>query len=496
MGEMMDHILKEISIYIKARYPIIYLVTSEENRAEKLLEKAGQLNKKLCFFWTVTNGYYNTSKFGKDKNPLNALNTIMDYTEPGLFILKDFHPYLEEPEIIRKLRDIVANLKKSYKTLFIISPVLVLPPGLEKDITPIDIPLPSTEDIKQILLQLINPLKQAKKISVKLEDDLVEKVVNASRGLTEGEVENLYAKLIVSNRTFDEKDLPDVVAEKKKLIRKSGLLEYYDFSEHIDMVGGLDKLKKWLNQRGMAFTQKARDFGLPEPKGMLLLGVQGCGKSLAAKATSTLWNLPLLKLDVGKIFDAYLGSSEKNIREAIRIAEALSPNILWLDEIDKAFSSMGSQQSGDFGVSARVFGTFLTWMQEKTYPVFVLATANNIENLPPELLRKGRFDEIFFIDLPTKEEREAIFKIHFQKRNRNPDIFDIQSFTEKTEGFTGAEIEQLIISGLYRAFAEDREIEDKDIFSEIEETVPLSVTFKEHIASLRNWAEKRARSTI
>ncbi|MFC1840244.1 AAA family ATPase [Thermodesulfobacteriota bacterium] len=492
----MDDILKEISIYIKARYPIIYLVTSEESRAEKLLEKAGELSKKPCFFWSATGGYYNTNKFGKDTSPLNALNTIMDYAEPGLFILKDFHPYLEEPINVRKIRDIVANLKKSYKTLFIISPLLVLPPGLEKDITPVDIPMPSTKEIKQVLLQLINPLKQAKKISVKLDDDLVEKVVNASRGLTEGELENLYAKLIVSNRAFDERDLPLVVAEKKKLIRKSGLLEYYDFSESIDTVGGLDKLKGWLNQRGMAFSQKAREFGLPEPKGMLLLGVQGCGKSLAAKATATLWNLPLLKLDVGKIFDSYLGSSEKNIREAIKIAEALSPNILWLDEIDKAFSGMGSQHSGDGGVSARVFGTFLTWMQEKTYPVFVLATANNIENLPPELLRKGRFDEIFFVDLPIKEEREDIFKIHFKKRKRNPDNFDIPGFVEKAEGFTGAEIEQLIISGLYLAFAEDREIEDKDIFREIEETVPLSITYKERIDALRSWAEKRARATI
>ena len=491
----MDDLLKEISIYIKARYPIVYLVTSEETRVEKLFEKVSEYNKKQCYFWSATNGYYNTNKFGKDNAPLNALNTIMDYAEPGLFILKDFHHYLEEPLVIRKLRDIVANLKKSYKTLFIISPVLVLPPGLEKDITPIDIPLPSADEIKQILLRLITPLKEAKKISVNLEDELVEKVVNASRGLTEGELENLYAKLIVSNRSFDEGDLPIVVAEKKKLIRKSGLLEYYDFSEGIDSVGGLDKLKTWLIQRGMAFTQKARDFGLPEPKGMLLLGVQGCGKSLAAKATSSLWRLPLLKLDMGKIFDAYLGSSEKNIREAIKIAEALSPNILWLDEIDKAFSGMGSKQSGDFGVSARVLGTFLTWMQEKTSPVFVLATANNIENLPPELLRKGRFDEIFFVDLPMDDERQNIFRIHFNKRNRNPDMFNITDLVKKTKGFTGAEIEQLIISGLYRAFAEDREIEDKDIYNEINETVPLAVTYKEKIIALRAWAEKRARAT-
>ncbi len=491
----MDDLLKEISIYIKARYPIVYLVTSEENRAEKLLEKAGEYSKKQCYFWSATDGYYNTNKFGKNTAPLNALNTIMDYAEPGLFILKDFHHFLEEPLIIRKLRDIVSNLKKSYKTLFIISPVLVLPPGLEKDITPVDVPLPSTKEIKQILLRLITPFKESKKIAVNLEEDLLEKVVNASRGLTEGELENLYARLIVSNRSFDEKDLPAVVAEKKKLIRKSGLLEYYDFSESIESVGGLDKLKNWLKQRGMAFTQKARDFGLPEPKGMLLLGVQGCGKSLAAKATSSLWRLPLLKLDMGKIFDAYLGSSEKNIREAIKIAEALSPNILWLDEIDKAFSGMGSKQSGDFGVSARVLGTFLTWMQEKTAPVFVLATANNIENLPPELLRKGRFDEIFFVDLPTEDERRNIFKIHFNKRARNPDNFDIPGLVEKTEGFTGAEIEQLIISGLYRAFAEDREIEDRDIYSEIEETVPLSVTYRERIVALRTWAENRARAT-
>ncbi len=490
----MEKLLKEISIYIKARYPIVYLVTSEENRAEKLLEKAGNINKKPCYLWSATGGYYNTNKFGSDTDPLKALNTIMDYTEPGLFILKDFHHYLEEPLIIRKLRDIVVNLKKSFKTLFIIAPVLTLPAGLEKDITPVDIPLPSVKEIKQILLRLVTPLKDSKKIKVNLDDELMEKVVNASRGLTEGELENLYAGLIVSSRSFDEKDLPVIVSEKKKLIRKSGLLEYYDFSESIDSVGGLDKLKDWLKQRGMAFTQKARDFGLPEPKGMLLLGVQGCGKSLAAKAASSLWRLPLLKLDMGKIFDAYLGSSEKNIREAIKTAEALSPNILWLDEIDKAFSGMGSKQSGDFGVSARVLGTFLTWMQEKTAPVFVLATANNIENLPPELLRKGRFDEIFFIDLPTDDERENIFKIHFNKRNRLPDNFDIPGLVNKTDGYTGAEIEQLVISGLYRAFSKDREIEDMDIYDEIEDTVPLSITYKERITAIRTWAEKRARA--
>ncbi len=489
----MKKLIEELTLYIKSRYPIIYMVTSEENRAARLVTKVSETAGKDCFFWSATEGFYTTSKFGRDTTPAKALDTILGYTEPGLFVLKDFHPYLEDAYIIRKLRDVVAHLKKSFKTVFIISPSLVLPPGLEKGITPVDLPLPSVEELKQILDQIIAPLKNANKITANLDDQLIERIVNASRGLTESEVKNLYAKLVVDDKAFDEKDLPIVVAEKKTLIRKSGLLEYYDFSESMASVGGLDKLKVWLNQRGMAFSGKARDFGLPEPKGVMLLGVQGCGKSLAAKATASLWNLPLLKLDVGKIFDAYLGSSERNIRDAIMVAEATSPNILWVDEIDKAFSGMGSQNSGDFGVSARVFGTFLTWMQEKTAPVFVLSTANNIENLPPELLRKGRFDEIFFIDIPDIEERKNIFIIHINKRNRDPKAFNIDLFSEKTEGFTGAEIEQLIISGLYRAFADNRELKDEDVLQEIKETVPLSVTYQERISALRNWAKKRAR---
>ena len=490
----MKAILEDLCLYIKSRYPIIYLVTSEENRADQLVVRASESTRKDCFFWSLTEGFYNTDKFGTVTEPYKALDTILRYTEPGIFVLKDFHPFLDDPLIVRKLRDIVTNLKKSYKTLMMISPVLVLPPGLEKNITPIDIPLPSSEELQQVLMNIIAPLKRANKITATLEPQLIEKVTNASLGLTESEAENLYAKLVVRDRSFDASDLPFVVSEKKKLIRKSGLLEYYDFSESIDSVGGLDKLKTWLKQRGLAFSQQARDFGLPAPKGVLLLGVQGCGKSLAAKATATLWNLPLLKLDVGQIFDSYIGSSEHNMREAIKMAEVLSPNILWLDEIDKAFAGVGARHTADSGTSARVFGTFLTWMQEKTVPVFVIATANNIDSLPPELLRKGRFDEIFFIDLPVASERQSIFTVQLRKRGRRPEQFDIPRFCERTEGFTGAEIEQLIIAGLYRAFAENRELQNADILFEINETVPLSVTYQEHIEALRAWATPRARS--
>lgn len=489
----MQELVDELNLYIRSRYPIIYLVTAEENRAERVIEQAAQRSDKPCYFWTTTEGFYNTARFGDSSDPYEALQKILKYSEPGIFILKDFHPYMEDKKIIRKLRDLLFHLKTSYKTLFIIAPVLQLPPGLEMGITPIDIPLPTPEELKKILFDVINPLKELDKIKTDLDDQLLEKVINASRGLSEIEAQNLYAKLIVSNKSFDEKDLPFIVAEKKKIIRKSGLLEYYGFIENMGAVGGLSKLKTWLRQRGMAFTQKARDFGLPEPKGVLLLGVQGCGKSLAAKATATLWNLPLLKLDVGKIFDSYIGSSEKNMREAIKVAESLSPNILWLDEIEKGFSGMGSGHSSDSGTSTRVFGTFLTWMQEKTAPVFIIATANNIENLPPELLRKGRFDEIFFIDLPREDERKIILEIHLKKRNRDPEQFNIPLLVEKTAGFSGAELEQLIISSLYNAFAADRDLLDNDIIAEIEETVPLSITYKEHIDSLREWASTRAR---
>lgn len=490
----MNTFVEELDLYIRSRYPIIYLVTAEENRAERIITKAAEQTRKPCYFWTITEGFYNTSRFGDSTDPYVALQNILNHNEPAIFILKDFHPYMEDKKVIRKLRDILFHLKKSYKTIFIVAPVLELPPGLEMGITPVDIPLPTPEELKKILLEIITPLQDMGKIKADLSEQLMEKVINASRGLTEIEAQNLYAKLIISNKAFDENDLPFVVSEKKKIIRKSGILDYYGFVENMGAVGGLEKLKKWIQQRGMAFTQKARDFGLPEPKGLLLLGVQGCGKSLAAKATATLWNLPLLKLDVGKIFDSYIGSSEKNMRDAIRVAESLAPNILWLDEIEKAFSGMGSGHNADSGTSTRVFGTFLTWMQEKKSPVFVIATANNIENLPPELLRKGRFDEIFFIDLPREDERDIILRIHLQKRNRDPEQFNLPLLVDKTKGFSGAELEQLIISSLYNAFAVGRDLTEDDIVAEIEETVPLSTTYREYIDSLRQWASTRARA--
>ena len=317
--------------------------------------------------------------------------------------------------------------------------------------------------------------------------------MQAALGLTLGEAENVFAKIIVKDGRLSGDDVNEVFAEKQQIIRKSGLLEYYATDETFSNVGGLAALKDWLQKRTIAFTDEARAFGLPAPKGILMLGVQGCGKSLCAKAVSCLWQLPLLRFDIGRMFGSLVGSSEENVRRAIAVAESVAPAILWVDEIDKAFA--GAQGSGisDGGTTARVFGTFLTWLSEKTAPVFVVATANDISQLPPELLRKGRLDEIFFVDLPTKEERKEIFNIHLGKRGRDPQPFDLDSLVACSENFGGAEIEQAVISALYDAFYARHELATQHILEALLQTVPLARTMDEQIGRLRSWAVGRAR---
>jgi len=317
--------------------------------------------------------------------------------------------------------------------------------------------------------------------------------VNAALGLTRFEAENAFARVIVTDKKLDINDIDAILEEKKQAIRKSRLLEYYESKEQFNNVGGLDCLKDWLSKRGVAFTQKAQEFGLPQPKGILLIGVQGCGKSLTAKAVASLWKLPLLRLDIGTVFSGIVGSSEENMRRAIKTAETLAPIILWIDEIEKGLSGVQSSTFSDAGTSARVFSTFITWLQEKTAPVFVIATANNIQLLPPELLRKGRFDEIFFVDLPSLQERKEIFHIHLKKRKRESEKFDLELLPRESEGFSGAEIEQVIISSMYDAFLENRDINTSDILKNIKQSVPLSITMKENIEETRNWARYRTR---
>jgi SpoVK/Ycf46/Vps4 family AAA+-type ATPase len=340
----------------------------------------------------------------------------------------------------------------------------------------------------------VEEVRELKQVKIELNGEGRDKLLQAALGLTLGEAENVFAKIIVKEQRLSGDDLAEVFAEKQQIIRKSGLLEYYAANEDFGSVGGLAILKDWLNKRVVAFTAQAQAFGLPPPKGILLLGVQGCGKSLCAKAISRLWQLPLLRFDMGRMFGSLVGSSEENVRRAIAVAESIAPAILWVDEIDKAF--VGSQSSGvtDGGTTARVFGTFLTWLSEKSAPVFVVATANDVSQLPPELLRKGRLDEIFYVDLPSEEERTEIFRIHLAKRGRKPEEFDLDALVAASPEFSGAEIEEAIISALYDAFYEKGELNTSYVVAALAQTVPLAKTMVEKVTAQRDWANGRARN--
>ncbi len=483
---------RELETFIRARYPIIYIVSWEEKRVEDALRTIARERGKKLHVWTNTMGFSTTS--GQPDNttidPLAALNYIIHSPDQAIFLLKDFHTFIGEFRVTRRLRDLAPILKNSYKNLMIVSPILKLPPELEKEITVVDYGLPTIEELGEMLDNLIRQVSDRPNVNTNLTDLEREQILKAAQGLTAMEAENVFAKSLVEKLAFD---VDVILSEKEQIVRKSGILEYYPSNEGLKDVGGLDLLKEWMEKRTASFTDKAREFGLPEPRGILLLGVQGCGKSLTAKSIGAQWKLPLLRLDIGKIFAGLVGASEENMRKAIRVAESVAPAILWLDELEKGLSGTQSSGSSDGGTTARVFSTFLTWLQEKTVPVFVVATANQVEMLPPELLRKGRFDEIFFIDLPARQERADIFAIHLRKRKRDPAKYDLEALAEATPGFSGAEIEQLVVEALYDAFDAGRDLETEDILKAATATVPLSMTMREKIAYLREWADTRAR---
>ena len=494
----------ELETLIRARYPILYLVTSEELRVQEVIAEIAKKRQKKVFEWSCSTGIVpagtsiqsQKNRNAATKDPLAALDQVIEQVEPALFVFKDFHPFLTRNNfgVIRKLKEIALHLKNSFKTILLISPVLEIPVELEKEITVLNFPLPTRDDLDILLDGIIAEVQQLKQVKVDLTDDGRERLLQAALGLTLGEAENVLAKIIVKDERLSGEDVNEVFAEKQQIIRKNGLLEYCTTTESFANIGGLAVLKEWLKKRAAAFTAEARSFGLSAPKGVLILGVQGCGKSLCAKAVSTQWQLPLLRFDMGRMFGSLVGSSEENIRRAVAVAESVAPAILWVDEIDKAFA--GSQGSGltDGGTTARVFGTFLTWLSEKTAPVFVVATANDISQLPPELLRKGRLDEIFFVDLPDRDERVEIFRIHLSKRGRDAARFDMGALADAAEDYSGAEIEEAINSALYDAFGTGADIQTGHVLNALGQTVPLAVTMDEQINHLRAWADGRARN--
>ncbi len=488
--------IHELETYIQARYSLIYMISWEEERILKTLDAIAVNLRKMLFVWSHTKGLYNyvlPDDIDANKNdPELVLQHIAKSPENAMFVLFDFHAFIENIRINRLLRDLSKQLRKSNKTIIIVSPVMRIPVELSKETAVIDFDLPDYHELGQSYQQALKILEKRRDIGINHSPEITEKLLKAAQGLTLVEFENVLAKSVVHRKAIDEGTILDVLEEKKQIIRKSGVLEYFAPEEDFDQVGGLDNLKKWLTKRAEAFTERAVQFGLPTPKGLLLVGTQGCGKSLTAKAVAAHWNLPLLKLDVGSVFSGIVGSSEANIRNVIKVAESISPCILWIDEIEKGFSGTASSNFSDAGTAARVFGTFTTWLQEKKKPVFVIATSNDITLLPPEILRKGRFDEIFFVDLPEPDERETIFRIHLRKRRRNPDDFQVSLLARSADGFSGAEIEQAIIAGLYDAFESSRELTTEDILANIKNTAPLSRVMAEQIANLRAWADKRA----
>nr|YP_010241985.1 hypothetical protein LV970_pgp135 [Coscinodiscus granii]QTI82900.1 hypothetical protein [Coscinodiscus granii] len=476
----------ELMLLLKARYPIIYIHTIEEDRVEYLIRKTIKTNlNRSIYSWDFIDGYTNNPNnegFAK-RNPLQALELVERLTSetPALFLLKDFNRFLTDISVSRKLKNISRILKLRPKTIIIISSEINIPSELQDLITVLDFQLPNENEINQELNRLILSL------NIEIDSNLLEKLTRACQGLSLERIRRVLAKIIATYKTINDSSIEFLLNEKKQVISQTQILEYWSSAEKIQNLGGVDILKDWLKKRKTSFSIQASNYGLPTPRGLLLIGIQGTGKSLTAKAIATEWQVPLLKLDVGKLFGGIVGESESRLRQMINVAETVSPCILWIDEIDKAFTNLES--SGDSGTSNRVLGTFISWLSEKTKPVFVVATANNVERLPLEVIRKGRFDEIFFLDLPQQQERKHIFQIHIQEfRPKTWQLFDYDKLAKLSASFSGAEIRQSIIDAMYYAFYENREFTTDDICESLKEVIPLAQLEDKQTLKLQSWA--------
>jgi SpoVK/Ycf46/Vps4 family AAA+-type ATPase len=478
---------EEFELLLRACYPLIYIPTPEEERVEAAIAScAKRIGNRSIYIWDFVDGYQdnpNNEGVGR-RNPLQALEYIeqLPSNVGGVFIFRDFHRFLEDVSISRKLRNLARKLKSQPKNLVIVSPQLEIPAELTEVFTVVDFHLPNGSEIRSEIQRLLISIGQS------LSDKLLDELVRSSQGLSLERIRRVLTRCIASRGNIEAEDVELILEEKRQSIRQTQILDFYPATEQIADIGGLDSLKDWLLRRGGAFSDRARSYGLPYPRGLLLVGIQGTGKSLTAKAISHHWHLPLLRLDVGRLFGGLVGESESRTRQMISLAEALAPCVLWIDEIDKAFA--GVEGRGDGGTTSRVFGTFINWLAEKKSPVFVVATANNIQALPPEMLRKGRFDEIFFVGLPSQEEREAIFSVHVSRlRPHNVKNYDIKRLAYETPDFSGAEIEQTLIEAMHIGFSQNRDFTTDDILEAASQIIPLARTAQEQIQFLQNWAD-------
>lgn len=500
--------VRELQAMVESFHPLILLETIEEDRVRNLLQMTARGLRLQLFEWSVTQGLSRSpgstdgpwvndyapkssikpTPFEKTQDPDDLLKYLAE-NHKGLFWLKDFAVHLTEPSLVRQLRELAQDLSQNRSALLITGENLRLPPELQAEAVPLDLGIPQEDELLDLVRDVVRQLKCDRRVQVTIAPEQYPLLVNALRGMTQRQARQVLGYAAFEDGQLSIEDVKRITHRKVQVLRQESLLEYFPVEDINTHLGGFSGLKNWLNQVRMGFSPQAKTWNLQPPKGILIVGVQGCGKSLAAKVIAKVWGMPLLKLDAGRLYDKYVGESEKNLRQAVRVAESMAPSILWIDEIEKGFSTQDG--SGDGGLSRRLFGFFLTWMQEKTDPIFVIATANDISQIPPELLRKGRFDEIFFVDLPDEQERSSILQIHLIQRKQSPDRFDLDRLVTATAGFSGAEIEQAIISSLYRSLYLRRNPDTDLLLEQIAATIPLSVSRRESIEHLRTMAQER-----
>jgi AAA+ superfamily predicted ATPase len=487
---------EELKFAVRSGHPLIAVENPDEARVVELVRQAADDMQRPLFEWSISSGLkeHGTSQtelLAADDKAASALQCILAATKPAVYLFKDLGPHLKEPLVQRQLRDVCQTFGRNRSTL-ILAEAGPLPAAVRGFVYLFELRPPTVAELDEIVRRTFKRIKDESLVEVEAQitKRQMEQLVFSLRGLTCSEAERVAASIIYDDFVVNADDLPRVVEAKRRILASIGCLESIATDFNVDDIGGLDNLKAWLRHRRGGFSDRAREFGIDEPRGVLMLGVQGCGKSLCAKVVAADWNMPLLRLDPGVLYQKFIGESESQLRQALRQAEAMAPVVLWIDEIEKAFAS-ASSASADGGLSQRMFGTLLTWMQDHHEPIFVIATANDVSALPPELMRKGRFDEVFFVDLPNASGRETIFRIHLRRRKRDPARFNLPLLARESEGFSGAEIEQAIISALYRAFAAQASLSDEHLHAEIRGTRPLSVLLAERINELREWAKDR-----
>jgi ATP-dependent 26S proteasome regulatory subunit len=521
----MPDTLERLKVLINSSTPIVVMETVEEVRAVSLVRAACSELNLAVFEWSIADGLVRSGSnqavpafldksshsggtstghatsqpegsnaaIYNTQNPVQALGNLEAMTVEAVFILKDFHRHLDDPVVIRRLRDVGQKFSANRRTVILTAPSIAMPPELAALVEYLDLPLPDQARLREIIEETYKRLSRTHTLKLSADGAGVDAMAANLRGLTEEEAERAVSQAVVARYGLTTDTITDVLQAKKDLLKRSDMLEFVDVSDSMASVGGLENLKRWLAQRKGAWEDKARDFGLEPPKGVIILGVQGCGKSLCARAIAGEWHLPLVKFDTAAVYDKYIGETEKRIQKVFRVAEGLAPCIFWIDELEKVFAGSGPDSASvDAGVSSRILAAFLSWMQDRKAPVFVAATCNNVHVLPPELIRKGRFDELFFVDLPNQSERKQVFSIQLKRRKRNPADFDLERVVAAAKGFSGAEIDAAVQTAMYAAYSDKKPISTETLLQAISQTVPLSTTRAEEIQALREWARDRA----